>query len=155
MYFYVNAKIFSHQNIIIATGCVLKNTKIVHTTLVLVEQSADDFHSFPGRKLINLLESFKQTGLTSEKKQTGNKKEDQKQDSGESNTTGGNGIVYELYYAPEHARLNQLASVAELEKKIDRIETLIGNNPDKLVGSIDFLFIITCILYVYRHVVSA
>lgn len=82
------------------------------------------------KKLINLLESFKQTGLVSEKKQTGNKKENQKQDSVGSGS--GNGIVYELYYAPEHARLNQLASVAELEKRIDHIETLIGNNPDKL-----------------------
>ncbi|KAG0711902.1 Dynactin subunit 2-A [Chionoecetes opilio] len=85
------------------------------------------------KKLINLLESFKQTGLVSEKKQSGNT-DNQKQMSGGSSSgaVSGSGIVYELYYAPEHARLNQLASVAELEKRIDRIETLIGNNPDKL-----------------------
>uniref|UniRef100_A0A0P4WA46 Dynactin subunit 2 n=1 Tax=Scylla olivacea TaxID=85551 RepID=A0A0P4WA46_SCYOL len=86
------------------------------------------------KKLINLLESFKQTGLVSEKKQSSSKKEDQKQGGSSvvSSSGSSNGIVYELYYAPEHARLNQLASVAELEKRIDRIETLIGNNPDKL-----------------------
>lgn len=89
-----------------------------------------------------MLESFKQTGLVSEKKQSGSKKGVQ-----ESNTSGsgGNGLVYELYYAPEHARLNQLASVAELEKKIDRIETLVGNNPDKLVSPAPLILIITCL----------
>lgn len=80
-----------------------------------------------------MLESFKQTGLVSEKKQSDIKKEGKETTiSGSS----GSGIVYELYYAPEHARLNQLASVAELEKKIDRLETLVGNNPDKLVRTL-------------------
>lgn len=102
----------------------------------------NDSFSLFSRKLINLLESFKQIGLVSEKKQSGSKKEVK-----ESNISGsgGNGMVYELYYAPEHARLNQLASVAELEKKIDRIETLVGNNPDKLVRAATFIFIITCL----------
>lgn len=86
--------------------------------------------SLLSRKLVNLLESFKQTGLVSEKKQSGSKKE------ALESSTNGSGIVYELYYAPEHARLNQLASVAELEKRIDRIETLVGNNPDKLVRAV-------------------
>lgn len=85
-----------------------------------------------------MLESFKQTGLVSEKKQSIIKKE--VKESSQSGS-GGNGIVYELYYAPEHARLNQLASVAELEKKIDRIETLVGNNPDKLVRAATVIFI--------------
>ena len=40
--------------------------------------------------------------------------------------------VYELFYAPEHAKLNQLSRVATLEKKIDVLESLLGNNPDKL-----------------------
>lgn len=102
----------------------------------------NDSFSLLSRKLINLLEGFKQTGLVSEKKQSASKKEVKESSiSG----TGGNGIVYELYYAPEHARLNQLASVAELEKKIDRIETLVGNNPDKLVRVATFISIITCL----------
>lgn len=47
----------------------------------------------------------------------------------------GSAIVYQLYYAPEHAKLNQLASIATLEKRIDQLENLVGNNPDKLVSS--------------------
>ncbi|KAG7174399.1 dynactin subunit 2-like [Homarus americanus] len=81
------------------------------------------------KKLINLLESFKQTGLVSEKSTS-----KEKQDGKTSSSDGGNTsvITYELYYAPEHARLNQLANAAMLEKRIDQLESLIGNNPDKL-----------------------
>ncbi|KAK4325893.1 hypothetical protein Pmani_003550 [Petrolisthes manimaculis] len=77
------------------------------------------------KKLINLLESFKQVGLVSEKSE---------KNKGETMQQAGDGsaILYQLYYAPEHAKLNQLASMATLEKKIDRLENLIGNNPDKL-----------------------
>lgn len=77
------------------------------------------------KKLVNLLEGFKKTGLVAEKKSG-------KSDGGPSDGTDSSAITYELYYAPEHARLNQLASAAGLEKRIDRLETLIGSNPDKL-----------------------
>ncbi|XP_071530050.1 dynactin subunit 2 [Panulirus ornatus] len=81
------------------------------------------------KKLINLLESFKLTGLVSEKSG-----DVAKQDGKPPGTDAGSSsaITYELYYAPEHARLNQLANAATLEKRIDHLETLIGNNPDKL-----------------------
>ncbi|XP_066973011.1 dynactin subunit 2 isoform X2 [Macrobrachium rosenbergii] len=77
------------------------------------------------KKLVTLLEGFKKTGLVSEKKSD---------KSGASTGSGGSeaAITYELYYAPEHARLNQLANVAALEKRIDHLESIIGNNPDKL-----------------------
>jgi len=77
------------------------------------------------KKLVNLLESFKQTGLVAEKKS---------EEKGKTSPPTGDGsaITYELYYAPEHAKLNQLARAAQLEKKIDRLETLIGNDSDKL-----------------------
>ncbi|CAL4063134.1 unnamed protein product [Meganyctiphanes norvegica] len=79
------------------------------------------------KKLINLLESFKKTGLVAEK--TSKEKTIPPADS---KSGDGSAITYELYYAPEHARLNQLAQAAQLEKKIDRLETLIGNDPEKL-----------------------
>ncbi|XP_042869070.1 dynactin subunit 2-like [Penaeus japonicus] len=80
------------------------------------------------KKLVNLLESFKKTGLVAEKGDP-NAKESEKP---APTSAGGSAITYELYYAPEHARLNQLARVANLEKKIDHVEGLLGNNPDKL-----------------------
>lgn len=79
------------------------------------------------KKLINLLESFKQTGLVAEKSNGEKGKSPPPAKAGD-----GSAITYELYYAPEHAKLNQLAQAAQLEKKIDRLETLIGNDPDKL-----------------------
>lgn len=80
------------------------------------------------KKLVNLLESFKKTGLVAEKGDPKAKQTEEKSAPSES----GSAITYELYYAPEHARLNQLARVANLEKKIDHVEGLLGNNPDKL-----------------------
>lgn len=64
-------------------------------------------------------------------------------------------ITYELYYAPEHARLNQLARVANLEKKIDHVEGLLGNNPDKLVSFGKFVFMCIAVSFhdcIFDHV---
>lgn len=42
-------------------------------------------------------------------------------------------MTYQLYYSPEMAKLNQLGPVLQLEKRIDRLERLLGNDEDKLV----------------------
>ncbi|XP_068224321.1 dynactin subunit 2-A, partial [Palaemon carinicauda] len=76
------------------------------------------------KRLVTLLEGFKRTGLVSEKKT--------EKSSISTGSGGDSAITYELYYAPEHARLNQLANAAALEKRIDCLESLIGSNPDKL-----------------------
>ena len=78
--------------------------------------------------MVSLLESFKKTGLVASK-------DDAKSETKKGNENVSN-ITYELYYAPEHAKLNQLAQAAAIEKRIDYLETLIGNNPDKLVCSV-------------------
>lgn len=98
------------------------------------------------RKLINLLESFKQTGLVSEKID-GKVKLDGKPSSGDASSSSA--ITYELYYAPEHARLNQLANAAMLEKRIDHLEILIGNNPDKLVSLQQFGYCLCLLLSIF------
>ncbi|RXG53173.1 Dynactin subunit 2, partial [Armadillidium vulgare] len=75
-------------------------------------------------KLINLLEDLKRSGIVSEKKTESPKV------PGESLSVGG--ITYELQYAPEHAKLTQMARASHLESKLDKLEALIGNNQDKL-----------------------
>jgi dynactin-2 len=37
------------------------------------------------------------------------------------------GVVYELYYSPEQTKQEQLAKVAEMEKRIHQVESLLGN----------------------------
>ncbi|XP_076049147.1 dynactin subunit 2 [Oratosquilla oratoria] len=81
------------------------------------------------KKLVNLLESFKKTGLVNEK---GEKLKGSGQAPVGTSSDSNGGITYELYYAPEHAKLNELAQAADMEKRIDRLESLLGNNPDKL-----------------------
>lgn len=98
---------------------------------------------FSPRKLVNLLESFKKTGLVAEK---GDPKAQQSEEKS-APSAGGSAITYELYYAPEHARLNQLARVANLEKKIDHVEGLLGNNPDKLVSLVKFVLVFIAVCF--------
>ncbi|XP_053645230.1 dynactin subunit 2 isoform X2 [Cherax quadricarinatus] len=81
------------------------------------------------KKLTNLLEMFKQASLVSQMKGSNVKQEGKPSDDDSSTAPA---MSYNLCYAPEHARLNQLANAAMLEKRIDQLETLIGNNPDKL-----------------------
>ena len=74
---------------------------------------------------MNLLENLKNTGAATDEK---DKKNTKKIDSEPLNN-----ITYELYYAPEHAKLNQLSQISDIEKRIDYLESLLGNNPDKMV----------------------
>lgn len=66
--------------------------------------------------------------------------------------TAGPGVTYQLYYSPEMAKLNQLGPALQLEKRIDRLETLLGNDQDKLVrgylySAYNFLKIHVYIMY--------
>jgi len=36
-------------------------------------------------------------------------------------------VVYELYYSPEQTKQEQLAKIAEMEKRIHQVESLLGN----------------------------
>uniref|UniRef100_A0A6A7FV30 Dynactin subunit 2-like n=1 Tax=Hirondellea gigas TaxID=1518452 RepID=A0A6A7FV30_9CRUS len=45
---------------------------------------------------------------------------------------GGSGVTYQLYYSPEMAKLNQLGPTLQLEKRIDKLEKLLGSDQDKL-----------------------
>ncbi|KAK3702863.1 hypothetical protein QZH41_014135 [Actinostola sp. cb2023] len=44
-------------------------------------------------------------------------------------------VTYELFYKPEHAKFNQLSKMSELEKRIQTLEKILGNDP-ALVSSI-------------------
>lgn len=69
------------------------------------------------RKLVALIEQFKSTA--SEKPES-------------EGSTDDNGIVYQLNYRPELARLEQTARLAELESRLHRLETVLGATDDKL-----------------------
>lgn len=43
------------------------------------------------------------------------------------------GIVYQLNYRPDQARLQQLARVSELESRIHRLENVLGASDEKLL----------------------
>ncbi|KAK7085465.1 Dynactin subunit 2, partial [Halocaridina rubra] len=105
--------------------CTLGDLKLEETLGADVVSSISEPQIALQKKLVTLLEGFKKTGLVTEKKSG-------KTAEGKDEIGGSSVISYELYYAPQHARLNQLASVASLEKRIDKLEMLIGNNPDKL-----------------------
>lgn len=49
-----------------------------------------------------------------------------------SGAASGSGVTYQLYYSPEVAKLNQLGPALQLEKRIDCLEKLLGNDPEKL-----------------------
>eukprot|EP00029_Vermamoeba_vermiformis_P014253 TRINITY_DN9376_c0_g1_i1.p1 TRINITY_DN9376_c0_g1~~TRINITY_DN9376_c0_g1_i1.p1 ORF type:complete len:424 (+),score=127.07 TRINITY_DN9376_c0_g1_i1:16-1287(+) len=42
-------------------------------------------------------------------------------------TSADKGVVYELYYSPEQTKQEQLAKIAEMEKRIHQVESLLGN----------------------------
>lgn len=46
--------------------------------------------------------------------------------------TDESGILFQLNYKPEHARLQQTGRVAELEGRIKRLEQVLGSSDDKL-----------------------
>lgn len=51
----------------------------------------------------------------------------------ESEATGdGSAIVYKFNYRPEQARLQQMSRVSELERRLHRLETVLGASSDKL-----------------------
>ena len=43
-------------------------------------------------------------------------------------------ITYELYYKPEQAKFSHNARMAEVEQSLERLENLVGQQPEKLVS---------------------
>ncbi|XP_002732686.1 dynactin subunit 2-like isoform X2 [Saccoglossus kowalevskii] len=46
--------------------------------------------------------------------------------------TDGQHMVYELYYKPEQAKFSEVSMIAELEQRLAKLETLVGEDPQKL-----------------------
>ena len=44
------------------------------------------------------------------------------------------GLSYQMFYSPEVAKLNQMGPVLLLEKRLENLEKLLGNDQDKLVS---------------------
>uniref|UniRef100_T1J1F4 Dynactin subunit 2 n=1 Tax=Strigamia maritima TaxID=126957 RepID=T1J1F4_STRMM len=74
------------------------------------------------KKLLNQVESFTKTGSLS----TGKKDPAPK-------SSGDNQLIYELHYKPEQVKFLQSAKVAEFERRIEKLESLIGHNQDKML----------------------
>ncbi|KAM7427456.1 Dynactin subunit 2 [Porites harrisoni] len=41
-------------------------------------------------------------------------------------------VTYELFYKPEHAKFNQLSKISEMEQRVQKLETVLGNDPSQL-----------------------
>ncbi|KAM7447694.1 Dynactin subunit 2 [Porites harrisoni] len=41
-------------------------------------------------------------------------------------------VTYELFYKPEHAKFNQLSKISEMEQRVQKLETVLGNDPTQL-----------------------
>nr|AUG84426.1 dynamitin [Platynereis dumerilii] len=50
----------------------------------------------------------------------------------EKDAPSGNQVTYQLYYRPEQAKFTSNARAANIEQRLERMEALIGNNPEKL-----------------------
>jgi len=46
----------------------------------------------------------------------------------------GDHVTYQLYYRPEQAKFSNTARVAELEQRLERLESLMGNSPEKITA---------------------
>jgi len=79
-----------------------------------------DPHAALQKRLITALESYQPSSDEKAKKASG--------------TEGGDGdhVTYQLYYRPESAKFSNNARMADLEQRLERIEAVIGSNPEKL-----------------------
>ncbi|KAA0200804.1 hypothetical protein HAZT_HAZT005832 [Hyalella azteca] len=75
--------------------------------------------------LIESLKHVKNAGTTSSSTKAGTSKTS-------DNETKPSDITYQLFYSPEVAKLNQLGPALQLEKRIDRLEKLLGNDQEKM-----------------------
>ncbi|XP_050418061.2 dynactin subunit 2 [Patella vulgata] len=72
------------------------------------------------QRLITQLESYKTTtGAAGDK-------------GGDKSPATGDHVSYSLYYRPEQAQFSKNARMANLEERIERLQAVIGQNPDKL-----------------------
>lgn len=86
---------------------------------------------FASRKLVNLIENLKSaesTSVPTKKGGGGRSSEPSKSESSKG------ALTYELFYAPEHAKLSEAAQIAAIEKKLDKMEAMIGTDSDQMVG---------------------
>ncbi|XP_041479024.1 dynactin subunit 2-like [Lytechinus variegatus] len=87
-----------------------------------VIEAADPQGSLP-KKLFNQLDAFKKEAsqpLTPPKKGTQESKDGH--------------VTYELYYRPEQNKFNQVSKGAELEQRLNRLEAMLGQDPQKLAS---------------------
>ncbi|XP_071488252.1 dynactin subunit 2-like [Diadema antillarum] len=95
--------------------------KILGTEAVI--EAADPQGSLP-KKLFSHLDAYKKQAS---QKDTPSKKEPAK-DAKDGHVT------YELYYRPEQNKFTQVSKAAELEQRLNRIEAVLGQDPQKLAS---------------------
>jgi dynactin-2 len=86
-----------------------------------------DPHGALQKKLISQLEVFKQVSESPAAKPSSGK--------GKPATTAvssGDQIVYELYYKPEMAKFQQSKQAAEIQRRLEKLEAVVGNDPESL-----------------------
>ncbi|XP_047113157.1 dynactin subunit 2-like [Schistocerca piceifrons] len=86
-----------------------------------------DPHNMQHKKLLAKLEGLCQTNADATKVKTN--KEDQSISENDSN-----GLLYQLTYQPEQARLAHTSRIADLDQRLHRLETVLGPEPVKAVG---------------------
>lgn len=95
--------------------------KILGSESVL--EAADPQGSLP-KKLFNQLDAFKKEASQSE---TPPKK-------GSALETKDGHVTYELYYRPEQNKFTQVSKGVELEERLNRLEAMLGQDPQKLAS---------------------
>ncbi|XP_064647271.1 dynactin subunit 2-like [Lineus longissimus] len=75
------------------------------------------------KRLLNQIEMFKQMSMRAKSPGKGKSPE---------RPAGGDQITYELFYKPEQAKFANTARMADLEQRLERLEAVIGQNPEKL-----------------------
>nr|XP_015838591.1 PREDICTED: dynactin subunit 2 [Tribolium castaneum] len=95
----------------------LTDLKLEESLGAEVVSSISDPQGTQIKKLLSQLEQFKASAREKTESQA---------------ESDGSGIVYQLNYRPEQARLAQTTRVAELEGRLHRLESIMGSSNDKL-----------------------